>query len=185
MSKSKIKILQSGFTLLEIMIVVVIVALLASVVAPMVSKSADDLLKEQADRFIALVKLAQDEAILQSRQLGLMVNAEGYSFLQQQEDDSNDWFFFSEGPFRQRKFSANIKTSLYLEDTDILLPENNTMLEEEEIETEDGKRKLKPQVFLLSSGEMTPFSYEMTLSTGSRIHMTFDAVGNVKKILSK
>ncbi len=189
MPKSKIKIkintMQSGFTLLEIMIVVVIVALLASVVAPMVSKSADDLLKEQADRFIALVKLAQDEAILQSRQLGLMVDAEGYSFLQQ-EDDSNDWFFFSEGPFRQRKLSSGIKTSLYLEDTDVLLPENNTMAEEEEgIETEEGKKKLKPQVFLLSSGEMTPFSYEMTFSTGSHIKITFDAIGNVKKILSK
>jgi general secretion pathway protein G len=52
----KTRLKQSGFTLLEIMIVVVIVGLLASVVAPMVSKSTDDLLKEQADRFIALVK---------------------------------------------------------------------------------------------------------------------------------
>jgi prepilin-type N-terminal cleavage/methylation domain-containing protein len=68
----KTRLKQSGFTLLEIMIVVVIVGLLASVVAPMVSKSTDDLLKEQADRFIALVKLAQDESILQSRQLGLL-----------------------------------------------------------------------------------------------------------------
>ena len=174
----KIRLKQSGFTLLEIMIVVVIVGLLASVVAPMVSKSADDLLKEQADRFIALVKLAQDESILQSRQLGLKMDTEGYSFLQQQ-DDSNDWVFFSEGPFRERKLSSSTKTSLYLDGIDISL-END---KEESFEGDEDEKKLKPQVFILSSGEMTPFNYELAFPTGSRIKIEFDAIGNVKRTL--
>ena len=175
----KRRLKQSGFTLLEIMIVVVIVGLLASVVAPMVSKSADDLLKEQADRFIALVKLAQDESILQSRQLGLKMETEGYSFLQQQ-DDSNDWVFFSEGPFRERKLSSSTKTSLYLDGMDISLAKD---VEASFAEDEEDKKKLKPQVFILSSGEMTPFSYELSFSTGSRIQIEFDAIGNVKRTL--
>lgn len=170
----------SGFTLLEIMIVVVIVGLLASVVAPMVSKGADDLLKEQADRFIALVKLSQDESILQSRQLGLKVDAEGYYFLQQQ-DDSDNWVFFSEGPFRQRKLSSGTKTSLYLEGIDISLSSDI----EEAFDEEGEKKKLKPQVFILSSGEMTPFSYELAFSTGTRIKIEFDAIGNVKRTVFK
>ena len=174
-----IRVKSSGFTLLEIMIVVVIVGLLASVVAPMVSKSADDLLKEQADRFIALVKLSQDESILQSRQLGLKVDAEGYSFLQQQ-DDSNDWIFFSEGPFRQRKLSSSTKTSLYLDGIDVSLAKDT-----EEVLDEEGEKKLKPHIFILSSGEMTPFSYELAFSTGSRIKVEFDAIGNVKRTLFK
>ena len=169
----------SGFTLLEIMIVVVIVGLLASVVAPMVSKSADDLLKEEADRFVALVKLAQDESILQSRQLGLKIEPDGYSFLQQQ-DDSDDWVFFSEGPFRQRKLSSSTKTFLYLDGVDVSLLENNI-----ESEGDDEKKKLKPHLFILSSGEMTPFSYELVFSTGSRVKVTFDAIGNMKKTVFK
>ncbi len=172
----KIKSKQLGFTLLEIMIVVVIVGLLASVVAPMVSRSTDDLLKEQADRFIALVKLAQDESILQSRQLGLKMDAEGYSFLQQQED-SEDWIFFSEGPFRKRKLSSGTKTALYLDGIDVSLAKNNDDL----VFEEDEKKKLKPQVFILSSGEMTPFEYELSFATGSGIKIVFDAIGNTKK----
>ncbi len=177
----RIKSKQLGFTLLEIMIVVVIVGLLASVVAPMVSKSTDDLLKEQADRFIALVKLAQDEAILQSRQLGLKMDAEGYSFLQQQ-DDSEDWIFFSEGPFRERKLSSGTKTSLYLDGVDVSLAKNN---DDFVFKEEDEKKKLKPQVFILSSGEMTPFEYELSFATGSGIKIVFDAIGNTKKTVFK
>ncbi len=175
----KIRSKLSGFTLLEIMIVVVIVGLLASVVAPMISKSADDLLKEETDRFVALIKLAQDEAILQSRQLGLKMEPDGYSFLQQQ-DDSDDWIFFSEGPFRQRKLSSNTKTFLHLDGVDVLLVENNI-----EVEGDGEKKKLKPHAFILSSGEMTPFSYELVFSTGSRVKITFDAIGNTKKTVFK
>jgi general secretion pathway protein H len=161
---------QSGFTLIEIMVVVVIVAIISSAVVPMMTKNADDLLTEQAERFVALVNLAQNEAILQSRQLGLQLDAEGYSFLQQ-DDEGDYWTAFSEGPFRKRNFSSGTKTALYLEDVDMLLGQNDVDLDS------NGEKKLMPQVFLLSSGEMTPFRYEFSFSTGSRIKVSFDAIG--------
>ena len=162
---------QTGFTLLEIMVVVIIVALLMSAVVPMVSRNADDLLQEQADRFIALVKLAQDESILQSRQLGLQITKESYSFLQQEGDV---WTAFAEGPFRQRSLPSGASASLYLESVDVSLSDNMT-----------GDKKSQPQVFILSSGEMTPFSYEFVFPTGSRVKVTFDAIGNYTKVLTK
>ena len=162
----------SGFTLIEIMVVVVIVAVISSAVVPMMTKTTNDLLAEQADRFVALVNLVQDEAILQSRQLGLQVDAQSYSFLQR-EDNSNNWIPFTEGPFRQRKLSAGTKTALYLDEVDI------SSLAKQEVDA-DGKKKIKPQVFILSSGEMTPFRYELAFSTGSRFKITFDAIGTSK-----
>ncbi|HIO91335.1 MAG TPA: type II secretion system protein GspH [Leucothrix mucor] len=162
---------KSGFTLLEIMIVVVIVGLLMSAVVPMVSKSSDDLLKEQADRFSALVKLAQDESILQSRQLGLKIREESYSFLQQ---DDEKWIAFEEGPFRQRNLSGGTKITLYLDDVDVSLDEGA-----------EGDKKTKPQVFILSSGEMTPFSAQFAFRSGGNIKVSFDAIGNVKKVVQR
>jgi general secretion pathway protein H len=171
-SKCALRARHSGFTLIEIMVVVVIVAILSSAVVPMMTKSTDDLLTEQADRFVALVNLAQNEAILQSRQLGLQVEAQSYSFLQR-EDDSNNWVPFTEGPFRQRKLSAGTKTALYLDEVDI------SSLAKENIDAE-GNKKIIPQVFILSSGEMTPFRYELAFTTGSRFKVSFDAIGTSK-----
>ena len=105
------------------------------------------------------------------------MDTEGYSFLQQQED-SGDWIFFSEGPFRERKLSSGTKTALYLDGIDVSLAKNSDDLVFEE---EDEKKKLKPQIFILSSGEMTPFEYELSFATGSGIKIVFDAIGNVKK----
>jgi len=165
MRHSSIK--NSGFTLLEVMIVVVIVALLMSAVVPMVSRSSDDVLKEQADRFSALVKLAQDESILQSRQLGLKIKESSYSFLQQ---DGDVWTAFEEGPFRARQLSGGTKIALYLDDVDVSLAEGIV-----------GDKKTKPQIFILSSGEMTPFSATFSFRSGGNITVKFDAIGNVKK----
>jgi general secretion pathway protein H len=166
--KSSFRAKQSGFTLIEIMVVVVIVAVISSAVVPMMTKNADDVLTEQAERFVALVNLAQNEAILQSRQLGLQVDAQGYSFLKQ-DDEGKYWTPFSEGPFRKRKFSSGIKTALYVEDVDMSFGQDGV--------DSEGKKKVIPQIFLLSSGEMTPFRYEFAFSTGSRLRVSFDAIG--------
>lgn len=152
------------------MIVVVIVGLLASAIAPMVSRNTDDLLREQADRFVALVNLSRDEAILQSRQLGLVLQEDAYAFVQQ---DGENWVPFEEGPFRKRSLSSGSKASLYLDAVDVAFQQDV-----------DGEAKLRPQVYLLSSGEMTPFSYEFELSTGTRIKVSYDAIGNVDKVVT-
>ena len=159
----------TGFTLLEVMIVVVIVALLMSAVVPMVQRSSDDRLKEAVDRFTALVKLAQDESILQSRQLGLSIKEESYSFLQQ---EGEGWITFEEGPFRKRQLSGGTKITFFLDDTDVSLAEGVVK-----------PKEIKPQVYILSSGEMTPFSATFSFRAGGSIKVTFDAIANVKKVV--
>lgn len=165
MFSTKHTIKQSGFTLLEVMIVMVIVGLLMSVVVPMVSRNNADLLKEQVDRFTALVRLAQDEAILQSRQLALEVSSDSYYFLRQ---EGENWVPYGDGPFRKRNFEKGTKAALYLDSDEVLFEQE-----------EDGESL--PQIFLLSSGEMTPFHYDFSFPSGGQVKVSFDAIGNVKK----
>ena len=70
-----------GFTLIEIMVVIVIVSILVGAVSLTFPRSTDDLLKADAEHFSELLYLAQDEAILQSRDLAVAIDDSGYSFL--------------------------------------------------------------------------------------------------------
>ena len=61
----------SGFTLLEILAVVFVVALIASIVVVNISRDEDKLALLEAKKFTALANHLQDESILQGYSLGI------------------------------------------------------------------------------------------------------------------
>ena len=152
-----------GFTLIEIMVVVVIAAILMGAVAISFPDSSDDRLKEEGARFVALVSLAQDDAILQSGDFALSTNDAGYSFFMR---DGGSWRKYSDKPFNSRQLSADIQAQMVLEGIAIKLVK---------------AEKAKPQVVIYSSGEMTPFVYTLTNTENSSVTMRFDGAGNLKK----
>lgn len=154
----------SGFTLIEVMIVVVIVAILMGAVAMSIPRDINDLMKEHADRFQVVVNLSKDEAIMQSRELALGFTESGYTFF---EFNDSAWVVKSDGPFKARRLPSNILSQLYLEGVSISLDESV---------------EVKPQVFILSSGEMTPFSYEFQFpEQDKRIRITANAIGDIEQ----
>jgi len=156
---------QVGFTLIEIMIVVTIVAILTGAAMMSFPRDTNDLLKEEADRIHALLSLSQDEAILQSRELAVGFNETGYTFFAL---DNNTWSVYDDDVFRARRLPADLLSQLYLEGIPIVLE----------------KKLVKPQVFILSSGEMTPFIYELQFpGKDERIKLEVNAIGDVKKEL--
>ncbi len=157
------KITSRGFTLIEIMVVIVIVSILVGAVSLTFPRSTDDLLKEDADRFSELLYLAQDEAILESRDLAVAINDAGYSFLSKNDQS---WTVFSEEPFKPRKLSGKVTSDLYLEGSPIKL---------------ESESKTKPQIVIYSSGEMTPFVYTFGYKNGSYVTIDVDAGGTIKK----
>lgn len=159
--------LNKGFTLIEIMVVVVIVAVLISAVALSFPPVGDKLLKENANRFSALMSLAQDEAILQSTELAVEITPTGYSFYQ---NEGNSWVSFSDAPFSKRQLPAEISTKLYLDGISIDLKDRD---------------KDKPQVVILSSGEMTPFTYTLQFKDQSEIKLKVDANGEIENTFSQ
>lgn len=156
----------TGFTLIEIMIVIVIAAVLISAVALSFPPVGDKLLKEHADRFTALVSLAQDEAILQSTELAVEITPNGYSFYQ---NENNSWLALNANPFTKRALPSEISTKIYLDGILIDLKDR-----------EDSK----PQVVILSSGEMTPFTYNLQFKNQSDITLKIDANGEIEKTFS-
>ncbi|KAG1707518.1 Type II secretion system protein I [Nymphon striatum] len=106
---------------------------MAGAVVMSIPRDINDLLKEQANRFQAVLNLSQDEAIMQSRELALGFTESGYTFF---EYNDNAWSVKSDGPFKARRLPSSILSQLYLEGVAVSL---------------DDKIEVKPQVFILSS----------------------------------
>lgn len=75
-----------GFTLVEVLVVVVIIAILVSLVAVQLAPDARQGLREEGTRLAALLAHARDEAIVTGAPLAWQRTAEGYRFLQRGSD---------------------------------------------------------------------------------------------------
>jgi general secretion pathway protein H len=75
-----------GFTLIEVLVVVVIIAILVSLVAVQLSPDARQGLREEAARLAALLAHARDEAITTGAPLAWQPTDAGYRFLQRGAD---------------------------------------------------------------------------------------------------
>ena len=135
--------LQRGFTLLELMVVLVIIGVLLSFVG--LSTGGDsraEQMQREATRLIALIDMASEQAVLRSEQLAIRFGESDYEFMLLQ---AGKWAALQDdGPLRTRELPKGIELRLELEEN----PPPGLQAEDAEA----------PQVFLLSSGEMTPFT---------------------------
>ena len=139
-----------GFTLIEILVVLIIVGLLAALaVVNMAGGSQQRELQEQARELFLLMQTASEQAVLNNREFGLLLEEGGYRFVAFQ-DDSGDWSASSERIFRPRSFPDWLVLTEYLENDAPRLASVE----------EDARR---PDVVFYSSGETTVFELELTL----------------------
>jgi general secretion pathway protein H len=75
-----------GFSLVEVLVVVVIIALLASVVAVRIAPDARQALREEAARLAAVLTHARDEAIVTGAPLAWQGAGSGYRFVRRATD---------------------------------------------------------------------------------------------------
>ena len=138
-----------GFTLLEVLVVVVIIGVMATVaVLSIGNRSLDDRLALEARRMQELFTLAADEAVLQGVELGFVQTPEGYEFLLLKD---GRWIPLEDaGPLRARALAEPFYLNLQV-DGRTVAPQR----------TDDDKIELKPQIVLLSSGDATEFTLEL------------------------
>ncbi len=154
---------QNGFTLLELLVVVVIVAILFTYTTLAIrSDTPEEIIKKEAQRMERLVQLALEEAILRGEEYGIEIFLDGYRFLRFDVTE-NRWLPLSDDKIlRQRELPLEMELEMNLEDTEIVIELASEPMSEQELDLNidndenDEDEKAKPQIFLLSSGEITP-----------------------------
>ena len=154
---------QSGYTLIELMVVIAIMGLITSFVLPYIPTDKADRMRSDADRFESLVSYAQTQAILQSQDLGLIVDGADYHFLKLV---SGSWQAVEEEPLNPQKLESYLTQTLFLED---------------EVVEVDPLDDVVPSVLLFSSGEISPFEYTLSLSEQQLIRLKYNLLGEVER----
>lgn len=142
-----------GFTLIEIMVVLVIIGLMvAGAVLALGALGRDRSLEDLSTRLEALIAYARERAELQTREFGLRLTPDGYEFVVLDVGlQKSAWRIADEDDaLRRRAFPGGIKADLYVDGRKVVLQADR-----------EGSAPL-PQVMLLSSGDVS--SFELRLS---------------------
>jgi len=168
---SALTIKHSGFTLIEVMVVVVLIGLMASLVQFNVSgNEAEDKLKFESARFAAIFEVAADYGMLNNIELGLIVKKDSYQFLGY---DGTKWAEIPDQDWQANvTVPEDIELSVELDDLPIdepMLFDTDTFKEKDEedftlMSKEEQEEKIIPQVYILSGGDLTPFSVTFRLT---------------------
>jgi len=146
---------EDGFSLLELLVVIVIVSILFTFTTLAIrSSSPEEQIKTEALRLNRLLQLAQEEAILKGEQYGLEFNPTGYRFLRYVDYVWQP--LANDRQLRQRELPLDMKIEVEIEQVEIVLETDKQTGQPDSGDGDANKDKLKPQVFLLSSGEITP-----------------------------
>jgi general secretion pathway protein H len=158
-----------GFTLLEILLVLVLLSLSAVAVISTLPNTTNDDAKQYAMSLYQRLQLMNEEAILSGKDFGLRVD----------EKKSRMIFLSMEGkgwqPLESKKMASQIQLpdglSLQFElggsawKNDDRLFEPGSLFDDDRFADEsEQKKQLPPQVFILSTGELTPFVLSIYLN---------------------
>jgi len=150
-----------GFTLIELLVVIVIISIILSMATLAITTGTPkERLGTEAQRFTALLQLAQDDSLLSASEFGIALTAASYQFVVLKE---GRWQPVEHNnSLRERKLPADMELELEL---DFELAELNSSVTKigevskidnvEKFESSENK-KYKPQIYLLSSGEIMP-----------------------------
>ena len=167
----------AGFTLLELMVVLVLIGIIFSfAVLSLRGTDISDLMEQETRRLAMLLELASDEAVLRGEELAVNFTDDGYEFLVLRD---NSWSPPGDDPLlKAYRLPADIELRLEVEGEPPVL--NVVAGEEREDAGEDAGEQLEPQVFILSSGEMTAFTATLlSLQSIYRYHLDVTLLGKV------
>lgn len=162
---------QHGFTLVELLIVLVVMAVLVSIVSLSFRSFESDPVKLALERLRFDVTVLSSEAIVRSEPLALGFTETGYHFFKL--DDKNKWVEIeNDSLFKARQLEDKALKPQVLIDKEAI-----------SLSTEIPK---EPQVIVESTGELTPFTYELVIGKDAAPQQVqFDAFGQVIEPASK
>jgi general secretion pathway protein H len=147
----------AGFTLLEILVVIVIIGVMVSMATLSIGLlGGDRQSEEEARRVWAVIGQAREEAELQAIDLAVFVGATDYEFLRF-DTRRNQWQpVVDDKLYEPRTLPEGLRFRLWLEGREIVLkpglPDRSK---------KDESDKWPPQLTVLSSGDVVPFELQI------------------------
>lgn len=174
---------QRGFTLIEILVVIFIVATISTIALLSISTvSEDEDLETERRRFASLAETIRDEATMQGREFGIEIMRSSYRFVEF-DPLSRQW---AEVPgddlYRLRRLPEGLEFELYIDDKLIQLLEEPAQLEDPDDEKlTAGDERFKPHLFVFASGEASVYELHVwRRQTDSRLILRGDVLGQIK-----
>jgi len=143
-----------GFSLIEILVVIVIVGIVMSIaVLSLTLVGGDRDIRDEAQRVVSLIEVAQDDSMLQGREFGLELMQGSYRFVEL-DPLTNQWSeIIGDETLRLRELPEELELALFIEDRRILLRADPARTDDDE----RGVENYAPHILIYSSGDMTPF----------------------------
>ena len=153
-SKKNRYLRSGGFTLLEILVVLVIISIVISFVSISIDTEPEKL-DNEGQRLSALMKLASEEAIMNSREYRAVFTSKSYAF---EKFSDGEWRQLGDGVFRPRELPGDFSFDMTRGNEPVVL----------EVISRD-KSKSLAAIRFLSSGEVTPFELVIKSPSGKEI----------------
>ena len=159
--------LSRGFTLIELMVVLVILAFFSGMVVLSIGDSFARELRSEAERFHIVVQAASDEAVYSSSDIGVLMTDTGYT-LMRVGPIAREWQGYTSGAFVEHSLDSLIRIRWTIEGFSRVAPDDDSpgFLDREGDDQHfsdslvtDADAKT-PQVLLLASGEVTAFAVD-------------------------
>ena len=165
-----------GFTLVEILVVVVIIAIVVSLAVLSVGVTGRDTqLDEESRRIEGLVGLLHERALLEGRDFGLRIEPTAYEFLVYEPRRDRWMTLDQEREFRHRELPKGLSFQLELDSQIVVIKPMDRNLSSD-------TPPPGPQVAIAASGEGTPFRLTVLReATQAKASVDGDALGKVTR----
>jgi general secretion pathway protein H len=165
-----------GFTLVEILVVVVIMAVVISLAVLSIGVTGRDAqLDEETRRIEGLVGLLHERALLEGRDFGLRIEPTAYEFVVYEAARDRWLAMDQEHEFRHRELPKGLSFQLQLDSQTVVLKAiDRNLPSDQALPT--------PQVAIAASGEGTPFRLTLLREeTNAKASVDGDALGKISR----